>query len=110
MTLRKSLTNRKHRAVRREDEARPPFREGARELVQGVSQVGAKRMDALADETERGWTGQFDENGFQFARTIRGVKEVAIIDQALDRIRSFEDALAPLVAARVSRELPQPKA
>ena len=43
----------------------------------------AKRMDALADETERGWTGQFDENGFQFARTIRGVKEVAIIDQAL---------------------------
>ena len=43
----------------------------------------AKRMDALADETERGWVGQFDENGFQFSRTIRGVKEVAIIDQAL---------------------------
>ena len=43
----------------------------------------AKRMDALADETERGWVGQFDENGFRFERTIRGVKEVAIIDQAL---------------------------
>src|SRR4051812_46182285 len=43
----------------------------------------AKRMDALADETERGWVGQFDDNGFQFARTVRGVKEAAIIDHAL---------------------------
>ena len=43
----------------------------------------AKRMDALADETERGWKGSFDENGFHFERTVRGVKEVAIIDQAL---------------------------
>jgi DNA gyrase subunit B len=43
----------------------------------------AKRMDALADETERGWTGSFDANGFHFERTVRGVKEVAIIDQAL---------------------------
>jgi DNA gyrase subunit B len=43
----------------------------------------AKRMDALADETERGWTGTFDEEGFHFERTVRGVKEVAIIDQAL---------------------------
>jgi DNA gyrase subunit B len=43
----------------------------------------AKRMDALAEETERGWTGTFDENGFHFERTVRGVKEAAIIDQAL---------------------------
>ena len=43
----------------------------------------AKRMDALADETERGWTGKFDDKGFQFERTVRGVKEAAIIDQAL---------------------------
>ncbi len=43
----------------------------------------AKRMDALAEETERGWVGRFDENGFHFERTVRGVKEVAIIDQAL---------------------------
>jgi DNA gyrase subunit B len=43
----------------------------------------AKRMDALAEETERGWTGTFDEEGFHFERTVRGVKEVAIIDQAL---------------------------
>ena len=43
----------------------------------------AKRMDALAEETERGWTGTFDEDGFHFERTVRGVKETAIIDQAL---------------------------
>ena len=44
----------------------------------------ARRLDALAEETERGWQGRFTEGeGFQFERTVRGVKEVAIIDQAL---------------------------
>ena len=43
----------------------------------------ARRLDALTEETERGWTGQFNEHGFQFERTLRGVKEVAVIDQAL---------------------------
>ena len=44
----------------------------------------ARRLDVLADEIERGWQGQFTEGqGFQFERTVRGVKEVAIIDQAL---------------------------
>ena len=43
----------------------------------------AKRLDALEDETERGWKGTFDEHGFHFERTVRGVKEAAIIDQAL---------------------------
>jgi DNA gyrase subunit B len=43
----------------------------------------ARRLDALADETERGWTGAFNEHGFTFERTLRGVKEVAVIDQAL---------------------------
>jgi DNA gyrase subunit B len=44
----------------------------------------ARRLDALAEETERGWQGQYTEGeGFQFERTVRGVKEVAIIDQAL---------------------------
>ena len=44
----------------------------------------ARRLDALTDETERGWQGQFTEGvGFEFERTLRGVKEVAVIDQAL---------------------------
>jgi DNA gyrase subunit B len=41
-------------------------------------------MDALADEVERGWVGRFTEgDGFLFERTIRGVKEAAILDDAL---------------------------
>jgi DNA gyrase subunit B len=43
----------------------------------------AKRLDALEDETERGWEGHFGDEGFVFTRVVRGVKEVAIIDQAL---------------------------
>src|SRR3974390_923964 len=43
----------------------------------------AKRLDALEEETERGWMGSFDQSGFHFERTVRGVKEVAVIDQAL---------------------------
>ncbi len=44
----------------------------------------AKRLDALSEETERGWQGDFTEgDGFRFERTVRGVKEVAIIDHAL---------------------------
>jgi DNA gyrase subunit B len=44
----------------------------------------AHRLDVLADEAERGWQGEFTEGkGFQFERTVRGVKEVAIIDSAL---------------------------
>jgi DNA gyrase subunit B len=44
----------------------------------------ARRLDALSEETERGWQGAFVEGeGFLFERTVRGVKEAAIIDQAL---------------------------
>jgi DNA gyrase subunit B len=43
----------------------------------------AKRLDALADETERGWSGSFTDGGFVFERMVRGVSETAIIDQAL---------------------------
>ncbi|MGE0061721.1 MAG: DNA topoisomerase (ATP-hydrolyzing) subunit B [Xanthobacteraceae bacterium] len=43
----------------------------------------AKRLDALEDETERGWEGSFNDEGFVFERTVRGVKEIATIDQAL---------------------------
>jgi DNA gyrase subunit B len=44
----------------------------------------ARRLDALAGETEHGWQGEFAEGeGFRFERTVRGVKEVHVIDQAL---------------------------
>jgi DNA gyrase subunit B len=49
-----------------------------------AAQEIAQRLDALADETERGWTGAFMEGeGFRFDRTVRGVREVAVIDHAL---------------------------
>src|SRR5580658_7806506 len=44
----------------------------------------ARRLDALAEEVERGWVGRFTEGqGFAFERTVRGVKDVAVIDDAL---------------------------
>jgi DNA gyrase subunit B len=43
----------------------------------------AHRLDAISDETERGWEGDADATGFTFKRTVRGVLEVAKIDLAL---------------------------
>jgi DNA gyrase subunit B len=44
----------------------------------------ASRLDILSEETERGWSGSFDEeNGLVFERTVRGVTEVQTIDPAL---------------------------
>jgi DNA gyrase subunit B len=44
----------------------------------------ARRLDTLADAVERGWSGRFTEGeGFFFERTVRGVKDIAIIDDAL---------------------------
>ena len=57
---------------------------GDPEKAKAAAPYIARRLDALAEETDRGWQGQFTEGtGFQFERTVRGVKEVAIIDQAL---------------------------
>jgi len=53
-----------------------------RETAQAAAHYIARRLDALSEETERGWNGGFD-GGFVFSRTVRGVKEVAVIDQAL---------------------------
>ncbi|WP_346907103.1 DNA topoisomerase (ATP-hydrolyzing) subunit B [uncultured Roseibium sp.] len=44
----------------------------------------ARRLDILADEFERGWTGEALEDGsLVFKRTVRGVEEAATIDAAL---------------------------
>jgi DNA gyrase subunit B len=48
----------------------------------GAANYIARRLDALAEETERGWQGEFG-GGFRFERTVRGVKEVVMLDQAL---------------------------
>jgi DNA gyrase subunit B len=48
----------------------------------------AARLDALAEETEGGWEGTIradgpDAGALVFARTVRGVKEVHVLDPAL---------------------------
>jgi len=44
----------------------------------------ARRLDAIAEETERGWTGLREAGGgLLFERTVRGVKESVRIDAAL---------------------------
>lgn len=44
----------------------------------------ARRLDAISEETERGWQGSVSEDGgLNFERVVRGVKEVAGIDLAL---------------------------
>src|SRR5438034_4643538 len=55
---------------------------GDPEKAEAAALYIARRLDALSDETERGWEGRFDD-GFHFTRTVRGVKETAVIDQAL---------------------------
>ncbi|HMN87466.1 MAG TPA: DNA topoisomerase (ATP-hydrolyzing) subunit B [Bauldia sp.] len=58
----------------------------------------ARRLDKLAEEGEEGWAGHFTQaTGFRFERTVRGVKEVAIVDPALlDSADARKlDALAP---------------
>ena len=63
----------------------------------------AKRLDALSEETERGWSGTFSPStGFRFEREVRGVKDVATIDPALldssdaRKLDSFAPRLQPI--------------
>ena len=67
----------------------------------------AKRLDALADEVERGWVGRFTEGeGFAFERTVRGVKDVAIIDDAL--LGSADARKLDDYAAKLQEAYPKP--
>ncbi|MBP0616115.1 DNA topoisomerase (ATP-hydrolyzing) subunit B [Jiella mangrovi] len=43
----------------------------------------AERLDLIADETERGWSGEAVDGGYRFMRTVRGVTELRILDAAL---------------------------
>jgi DNA gyrase subunit B len=52
----------------------------AEELVAEV----ARRLDVIAEETERGWEGGLtSEGGLRLERMVRGVKEAVILDMAL---------------------------
>ena len=69
-----------------------------REMSRQAAEALARRLDGLAPEEERGWTGEVtDDSGFIVSRTLRGVKEQHVIDSTL--VRSGEaralDAMAP---------------
>jgi DNA gyrase subunit B len=62
---------------------RPEIFDDPRQAGEAAKYI-ARRLDALSEETERGWQGEFRENeGFRFERTVRGVTEVAVLDHAL---------------------------
>ena len=43
----------------------------------------AKRLDAISEETEKGWGGRFGNEGFNFRREVRGVTESHTLDRSL---------------------------
>jgi DNA gyrase subunit B len=53
------------------------------EEAQKLADEVARRLDAVAEETERGWRGAPRENGYIFRRTLRGVEHVAMLDASL---------------------------
>ncbi|MDQ2703968.1 MAG: toprim domain-containing protein, partial [Pseudomonadota bacterium] len=53
-----------------------------------MAETVARRLDAIAEDTERGWSGSLSTSnegpgGYVFERTVRGVKEIAQLDMAL---------------------------
>jgi len=57
----------------------PAEEDAARALAQEV----ARRLDAVAEETERGWSGGLRDGGYLFRRTLRGVEHVVMLDAAM---------------------------
>ena len=73
------------------------------EKAEAAAAYVARRLDALSEETERGWSGTFSPtDGFRFEREVRGVKDVATIDPALldsadaRKLDSFAPRLQPI--------------
>src|SRR5580693_3799008 len=52
---------------------------------EGEARVGllADRMNAIAEETERGWSARLDANGYMLTREVRGVRQAAALDAGL---------------------------
>ena len=48
-----------------------------------LANVIATRLDLLSEETERGWEGGVENNGYVFSRVVRGVRQAHVLDQGL---------------------------
>jgi DNA gyrase subunit B len=54
--------------------------------LQAVADAVAKRLDAVAQEYERGWNGRItQDHGIRLARVLRGVEEIRTLDGAVLR-------------------------
>jgi DNA gyrase subunit B len=54
--------------------------------LQAVADAVAKRLDAVAQEYERGWQGRItQDHGIRLARVLRGVEEIRTLDGAVLR-------------------------
>jgi DNA gyrase subunit B len=57
-------------------------------LLSGVAATAkaeeiARQLDANAEETEKGWSGRFGNEGYNFRREVRGVTESHTLDRSL---------------------------
>ena len=62
----------------------------------------AERMNAIAEETERGWSGRIEAGGYVLTREVRGVRQAAILDPALlasGDARRLDEHVRPLIEA-----------
>ena len=72
---------------------------------------------SIAEETERGWAGEVRDGGYVFSRTVRGVRQAAVLDAALlgsqearrldERAGTLQDVYAkPAALLRKGEETP----
>ncbi|MFZ4807101.1 MAG: DNA topoisomerase (ATP-hydrolyzing) subunit B [Hyphomicrobiaceae bacterium] len=55
----------------------------SRESAEDKAREVARRLDNIAEETERGWEGKLSDNeGLIFVREVRGVREAHVLDRA----------------------------
>ncbi len=55
-----------------------------RARAQALTSEVARRLDIIAEETERGWQGDLSgDGGLRLERMVRGVKEIVVLDMAL---------------------------
>jgi DNA gyrase subunit B len=77
----------------------------------------AERMNAISEETERGWSGRTEAGGYVLTRELRGVRQAVILDAGLiasaearrldEHARALSEAFAgPAAFARRGEETP----
>jgi DNA gyrase subunit B len=51
--------------------------------AQAMAEKIAARLDLIADEFEKGWSGEARAGGYLLRRTVRGVTQLVVLDQQL---------------------------